>query len=57
MRLGLEWATVRDAYDALMFARAVKTAPELEMLQRATTLNEAAIRRTMAAWDKGRDLA
>jgi Xaa-Pro dipeptidase len=53
MRLELEWATVRDAYDAVMFARAVKTAPELEMLQRATHLNEAAIRATMASWDKG----
>jgi Xaa-Pro dipeptidase len=33
--------------------RAVKTETELCLLQRATALNEAAIRRTIAAWDKG----
>src|ERR687897_3833897 len=36
-----------------MFARAVKTADEMRLLERATALNEAAIKRTVAAWDKG----
>ena len=36
-----------------MFARAVKTPPELRLLERATQLNEAAILRTVAAWDQG----
>jgi hypothetical protein len=43
----------RGRYDPLMFARAVKTKTELCLLQRATALNEAAIRRTIAAWNKG----
>jgi len=36
-----------------MFARAVKTPAELRLLERATQLNEAAIGRTVAAWQKG----
>ena len=52
-RLGLERLEVADGYDPLMFARAVKTAPELRLLERATRLNEAAITRTVAAWDEG----
>jgi Xaa-Pro dipeptidase len=52
-RLGLERLEVADGYDALMFARAVKTAPELRLLERATRLNEAAITRTVAAWVEG----
>ena len=52
-RLGLERLEVADGYDALMFARAVKTATEMRLLERATALNETAIRRTVAAWDKG----
>ena len=52
-RLALDGVTVADAYDALMFARAVKTDVELGLLQRSTRLNEAAIRRTVAAWEKG----
>jgi Xaa-Pro dipeptidase len=52
-RLGLERLEVADGYDALMFARAVKTAPELRLLERATRLNEAAITRTVAAWAEG----
>ena len=50
LRLGLEGPRLRDAYDPLMYARAVKTASEMEKLQRATSLNEEAIRRTMADW-------
>ena len=52
-RLGLKRLEVADGYDALMFARAVKTATEMRLLERATALNESAIRRTVAAWDKG----
>jgi Xaa-Pro aminopeptidase len=52
-RLGLEDLEVVDGYDPLMFARAVKTADEMRLLERATALNEAAIHRTVAAWDKG----
>jgi Xaa-Pro aminopeptidase len=52
-RIGLEGLTVADGYDPMMFARAVKTPAELELLSRSTKLNEQAIRRTMASWDKG----
>jgi Xaa-Pro dipeptidase len=52
-RLGLEGLEVADGYDALMFARAVKTDAELRLLERSTHLNEMAIRRTMQTWDKG----
>jgi Xaa-Pro aminopeptidase len=52
-RLDADGLTVADGYDALMFARAVKTPAEHGLLRRATALNEAAIRRTMAAWSKG----
>lgn len=52
-RLDLDGVRVRDAYDALMYARAVKTPVELRMLQRATALNEAAIKNTMASWSEG----
>jgi Xaa-Pro aminopeptidase len=60
LRLRLEGVEAVDGYDPLMFARAVKTDAEIGLLERATRLNEAAIRRTMAAWDKGttwRDLS
>jgi Xaa-Pro aminopeptidase len=53
LRLGIEALEVADGYDPLMFARAVKTDTELDLLARSTKLNEAAIRATMAAWDKG----
>ena len=46
LRLGLEGLEVVDGYDPLMFARAIKTAPEMRLLERATRLNEAAILRT-----------
>jgi Xaa-Pro dipeptidase len=52
-RLEIERMQVADGYDALMFARAVKTETEMRLLERATALNEAAIGRTIAAWDKG----
>jgi Xaa-Pro aminopeptidase len=49
-RLGVDGI---DAYDALMFARAVKTPTEIELLRRATALNRAAIERTTKSWTKG----
>jgi Xaa-Pro aminopeptidase len=52
-RLGLERLEVTDGYDPLMFARTVKTEPEMRLLERATRLNEAAITRTMSAWREG----
>jgi Xaa-Pro aminopeptidase len=53
LRLELETVELADGYDALMFARAVKTGAELRLLERATQLNEAAIRRTIKAWQPG----
>ena len=53
LRLDMEHLDVADGYDPLMFARAVKTEPEIRLLERATRLNEAAITRTMNAWQKG----
>jgi len=52
-RLGVEGMQLVDGYDPLMFARAVKTHAELLLLERSTRLNEMAIRRTMAVWQKG----
>jgi Xaa-Pro aminopeptidase len=60
MRLGLDAIEIADGYDALMYARAVKTETELRLLERATQLNQAAIGRTITAWTKGctwRDLS
>lgn len=53
LRLRLDGVEVVDGYDPLMYARAVKTDPEIRLLERATQLNEAAIGRTIAAWEKG----
>ncbi len=53
LRLDLEGLEVADGYDALMYARAVKTAAEMPLVERATRLNEAAIRRTTARWEEG----
>ena len=52
-RLGVEGLEVVDGYDPLMFARVVKTETELRLLERATQLNEAAIKRTVVSWEKG----
>jgi Xaa-Pro dipeptidase len=49
----LEHGGIVDAYDTLMFARAVKTPTEIDLLRRATALNRAAIERTVKTWDKG----
>lgn len=53
MRLALDGVEIADGYDAFMYARAVKTETELRLLERATQLNEAAIRRTIKAWQPG----
>ena len=53
MRMGIDSLELADGYDALNFARAVKTDTELRLLERATRLNETAIRRTIAAWQPG----
>jgi Xaa-Pro aminopeptidase len=53
LRLGLHDLVMADGYDPMMFARAVKTPVELDLIRRATRLNEAAIRKTVASWDKG----
>ena len=52
-RLGLDGVEIADGYDPLMHARAVKTPVELELLARATRLNEKAIRRTVSRWEEG----
>jgi len=51
--LGLESTEVSDAYDPLMYARAVKTEPEVALLREATRLNQGAIEATVDAWGKG----
>ena len=48
-----EDANAGEAYDVLMYARAVKTPAEIELLRRATALNRAAIERTVKSWRKG----
>lgn len=53
LRLAMEGMTVTDGYDPLMYARAVKTAAEMEMLERSTALNEEAITATVNGWSKG----
>ena len=52
-RLGLDDVEVADGTDPLMFARAVKTEAELPLIERATRLNQAAIERTTASWERG----
>jgi Xaa-Pro aminopeptidase len=53
LRLGFDEITVADGYDPMMFARSVKTPAELDLIRRATRLNEAAIHKTIASWEKG----
>jgi Xaa-Pro dipeptidase len=53
LRLGLDGLAVADGYDPMMFARAIKTAVELDLIRRATRLNETAIRKTIDCWQKG----
>ncbi len=53
LRLGVEGVTIADGYDPMMFARSIKSPFELDMLRRSTRLNEVAIRKTVASWQKG----
>jgi Xaa-Pro dipeptidase len=53
IRLDLERGSVADGYDPLMFARSIKTPAELKLIRRATKLNEMAISKTVASWQKG----
>jgi Xaa-Pro dipeptidase len=53
LRLGLERVNVVDGYDPMMFARSIKTPAELDLLRRATKLNQTAIGKTVACWEKG----
>jgi Xaa-Pro aminopeptidase len=60
MRQEIDGIEIADGYDAMMYARAVKTEAELQLLGRSTQLNQAAIGRTIAAWRTGftwRDLS
>jgi Xaa-Pro aminopeptidase len=60
LRLAMDGLAVADGYDPMMFARAIKSPVELDLIRRATRLNEAAIRKTVARWQKGvtwRDLS
>jgi len=52
-RLGIDSIEVVDAFDTLMYARAIKTEYELALLRRATRLNQEAIEATVGAWDRG----
>ena len=52
-KLGVDGLEIADGYDPLMYARAVKTAHEMALLERATTLNQTAIERAVASWQRG----
>ena len=52
-QLGMEDVDVLDGYDPMMYARCVKTNVEIELLKRATTVNEEAICKSINAWGPG----
>ena len=52
-QLGMETIEVVDGYAPMMYARCVKTDVEIELLKRATTVNEEAICRSINAWSRG----
>ncbi len=52
-QLALDGLEIADGYDALMYARAVKTPFELDLLRRSTRLNQQAITHAIAAWQPG----
>ena len=52
-QLEMETIEVVDGYDPMMYARCVKTDVEIELLKRATTVNEDAICRSINAWSRG----
>src|SRR5262245_145480 len=53
LRLGIDGIAVADGYDPMMFARSIKPPVELDLIRRATRLNETAIRKTIGSWQKG----
>lgn len=53
MRLGADAITIGEGYDPMMFARSIKTPAEMDLIRRATRLNEAAILKTVGSWQKG----
>ncbi len=46
-------ATPVDAYDCMMFARAIKSPFEIDKLKAATALNEQAITKAVGSWQRG----
>ena len=52
-QLGIDGLEVVDGYDPLMYARAVKTPFELDLLRRSTKLNQTAIENTVRSWERG----
>jgi hypothetical protein len=52
-QLGWDGVEVVDGYDPMMYARAVKTEHEVTMLKRSTALNQAAIEKSIASWQRG----
>ncbi len=51
--LAMDSVTITDGYDPMMYARCVKTPAEIELLRRATRLNEQAICTTIGQWQRG----
>ncbi|MFP6709334.1 MAG: M24 family metallopeptidase [Alphaproteobacteria bacterium] len=52
-RLGLNDIEIVDGYDPLMFARAIKSADELVLIERAQRLNQATIEHITSNWQAG----
>jgi len=52
-QLAMDGIEVVDGYDPMMYARCVKTDAEIELLKRATSVNEQAICRAIKTWDRG----
>ncbi|MBT7181770.1 MAG: M24 family metallopeptidase [Acidiferrobacteraceae bacterium] len=52
-QLGMDNIEVADGYDPMMYARCVKTTSEIELLKRATSVNELAICQTIKTWAPG----
>ena len=52
-KLGVDGLEIADGYDPMMYARAVKTSYEMVLLERATSLNQAAIERAVSSWQRG----
>ena len=52
-RLGLEGVEIADGYDALMFARSIKSADEMHLIERAQQVNRRAIEHITSHWQPG----